>query len=139
MPISDEDKFFADLWVKQYDIFFRIVSLVPLGELAILAGWYTLMKDGHTRLAQGMAMLGAFVMIVAWASLRRTTRYIRYFRKKLEPLLEGAPPVSIKGRWIGTLLPIAFTLLNLVLASGKIEITPSQATQTDKTGITQSR
>jgi hypothetical protein len=39
MTVSDEDRLFADLWIRQSDLFLKLAALVPVLEIAVLAGW----------------------------------------------------------------------------------------------------
>jgi len=88
--MSEDEKLYVDLWVKQSDLFLKLVALVPVVELAIVASWYTLMKDGNSTPAQWVAALGALVMAAATIILWRTTQYIGHFRSQISRLLPAS-------------------------------------------------
>jgi hypothetical protein len=110
MGLDDEKKLLADLWMRQTDIFLKLVSLMPVIELGILAGWYKLMKDQRNDIALIAALLGVIVMLIAWTYLYRATKYISYFKDQV-PVLGAVPDTTlttllgreIKGRLLGRL------------------------------------
>jgi hypothetical protein len=95
--MPDDEKLYADLWMKLSDQFWKHVSLLPVVQLAVLASWYTMLKDLHLCLALGSLAFGAIVMAVGFALLYRTTEYIRHFRNKIARHLAGVPEPWFKG------------------------------------------
>lgn len=126
--VSEDEKLFADLWMKQIDLFLRIVAVIPIAEFGLLVGWYKLISDGQSALARMAALLGVVVMLMIWAILHRTVRYIRYFRSKIESLA-GGPSPTLVSRWIGTYLPVICVIVNVILAGGLIEPKPHPSPQ----------
>jgi hypothetical protein len=106
---------FADLWIEQSDILLRGVSLVPLVQAAILAGWYALKRDGQDVLATAAAASGALVMILATIYLARTVQYVAYFRDRMGPLIESVPTGWVNGKRACLLVPVLCLLANLTL------------------------
>lgn len=76
LSISEEEKIYADMWMKQKDLFLRFVSFVPLIEIAILASWFALTRDGRPFAAQLLMIGGAFVMGAAWLMMWRIVQYV---------------------------------------------------------------
>ncbi len=118
--VSDQDKLFADLWMKQSDLFLKLAALIPVLELAILAGWYGLMRDDQPELARWAALLGTFVMLVALVILWRASLRIRHFRDKLGELLAGLPRSTLTGRGTAICLPAVCAIVNIILSTGVI-------------------
>ena len=121
MP-TDDEKFFADLWIKHAELFLKVVAFVPVIQLGIMAGWYALMKDEEPVLARSLAGFGVLVMLVASFILNRTSWYVWHFRQRLETLLAGNPHNPIRGKWLGLSLPLLCVLVNLVLAMGLVSL-----------------
>ncbi|QWG14477.1 hypothetical protein KMZ29_07355 [Bradyrhizobium sediminis] len=117
---ADEDKLYADLWVKQSDLFLKLVALVPVAELGITASWYSLMTAGHPRTAHWAAFIGVLVMSAACVILLRTTQYIGHFRAKIAHLLPEKSQGKLTGRNVGLFLPVLCGLINLVLIFARI-------------------
>jgi hypothetical protein len=134
--VDDEKKLLADLWMRQTDIFLKLVSLMPVIELGILAGWYKLMKDQRNDIALIAAVLGVIVMLIAWTYLYRATKYISYFKDQV-PILKAVPKTTlttllgsklrllgglsgrqITGRNAGLCVPALCAGVNLLLAIG---------------------
>ncbi len=127
MPISDEDKLFAELWKEQSKILLQATSFIPLIQIAIMAAWYTLLKDQQISLAQIVALGGAVVMLLATIYMIRTVQYVGYFRSKidgLDGLLSGMPRTvwGLTGRFACLSPPILFIPLNLFLACYAVRI-----------------
>jgi len=122
--MSEDEKLYVDLWVKQSDLFLKLVALVPVVELAIVASWYTLMKDGNSTPAQWVAALGALVMAAATIILWRTTQYIGHFRSQISRLLPASQH-GITGRSVGLFLPALCVAINMFLATGCVTIIKS--------------
>lgn len=152
MALADEEKLLADLWMRQTDLFLKLVSLMPAIELGILAGWYNLMKDDRNVLALLAAVLGVIVMLIAWTYLYRATVYIAYFQDQvpmlrvpkttlttligrerrglvrlLGGLFGGLLESKIRGRDAGLYVPALSAGVNLLLAiaSACIKFPPS--------------
>jgi hypothetical protein len=117
--VTDKDKLFADLWMRQTDIFLKLVSLMPVIELGILAGWYKLISDGMNVLALLAAVVGVIVMLIAFLYLYRATVYIEYFLDQV-PLLRAPPTIrfgrKLTGRIAGLSVPVLCAGVNLLLA-----------------------
>lgn len=131
MTINGEDKIYADLWVKQSDLFLKLVALIPAVELGIAAGWYALQKDQQPHLARFVGIIGAIVMAASVVIFYRTAIYIGHFREKIGNLLPSIWPSGITGRLVGILIPALCLAINILLASGYVELsspTPTQPT-----------
>jgi len=115
--LSDRQKLFADLWIKQSELFSKIVATLPLVESGILASWYALRNQPD--LAQYVAILGAIVMGVAGIILWRTTAYIRHFRREIAFMLPTEKVINV--RLLGILLTILCVGVNAVLAFGWLD------------------
>ena len=113
--LSEEDKLYAELWSKQSDIFLKLVTLIPVAELAITASWYALMGAGHPRTAHWVAVIGVLVMGAAFVFLRSTAEYISHFRSKISRLLPYQTQKSLTGRYVGLFLPALCGLINFIL------------------------
>jgi hypothetical protein len=122
--MSEDDKLYADLWVKQSDLFLKLVALVPVVELGITASCYTLMNASHPKTAQWVAVVGVLVMGAAFIILRRTTDYIGHFRNKITHLLPVVTESQLTGRKVGLFLPGLCIIINLVLATGYVKFLP---------------
>ena len=116
MTVSDEDKLFADMWMKQKDLFLRFVSFVPLIEIAILASWFPLARDKREILAQTILLGGAVVMVAATVMMWRIIQYVSYFRSKLDRFLVGMPDTLFTSRRVGLTIPLLCIITNIVLA-----------------------
>jgi hypothetical protein len=121
MNQDDELRFYTDLWVKQSDLFLKLLALDPLLELAILASWYSLMKDGQLAFAQYSAGFGAVVLIGATVILYRTARYIGHFREKIQASLPLLNTV-LTGRNVAIVIPFLCIVGNLYLATGRVQL-----------------
>ena len=100
MAVTDEDKLFADMWMKQKEIFFRYISFIPVVEIAVLASWFGLIKDRRSGLAQITLVCGAFVMLIASVMIWRSTQYVSYFRNKISHLFSEMSTPTINTRRI---------------------------------------
>jgi hypothetical protein len=122
MENSEKQTLLADLWMQHTDLFLKLVTLMPLTELGILAGWYKLMYDQMNFLAVAAAIVGVIVMSIAWVYLYRVTVYITYFRDEVEILkVEQTKPKQflrwdVTGRNAGLCVPIICAGINLILA-----------------------
>jgi hypothetical protein len=120
MEFMDWEKLLSDLWMRQTDVFLKLVSLMPVIELGILAGWYALIKDDKDVLALIAALLGVIVMLIAWAYLYRATVYIEYFKNE-SFILRDVPERTLfrsraTGRTAGLSIPALCAGVNLLLA-----------------------
>lgn len=112
---DDRDELLADLWMRQTNIFLKLVSLMPVLELGIAAGWYNLIDNCRYFLSLLVALIGVVVMTTAWAYLYRATIYIDRFRKSVDKL-EFIPEAKFIDlfnkssllRWVVLFLPEAF-------------------------------
>jgi hypothetical protein len=122
METSDQEKLSAYLWMQHTDLFLKLVSLMPVIELGILAGWYKLMYDQMNFLALAAAIIGVIVMAIAWLYLSRVTVYIRYFRDEVPMLnVEKTKPKmflgwEVTGRNAGLCVPMLCVGINFLLA-----------------------
>jgi hypothetical protein len=116
MP-DDDEKLYADLWMKLSDQFWKHVALLPAIQLGVFASWYTLLSQNELILAICSLLFGAVVMGVAGALLFRTTQYITFFRRKISRYMEEMPEPWLRGRNIGIVIPALCFAANLVLAA----------------------
>ncbi|HWD27597.1 MAG TPA: hypothetical protein VG387_10560 [Rhizomicrobium sp.] len=69
MGITEDEKFFADLWMRQGELVWWAMGLIPTIEAAVLAAWYVLHKEESPDLAICVALIGIVVMACTWIIL----------------------------------------------------------------------